>query len=354
MNCLLLSRYGRLGASSRMRFYQYLPFLRSQEIHVETAALLDDGYIRNLNSGKPTNWPSILGSYLKRVRSLARSRRFDLVWVEAEVFPWLPDWGELWLSWKRIPYVVDYDDATFHRYDLHPVAVVRWMLGQKIDQVMKRAGLVVAGNSYLANHARQAGSGRVEILPTVVDLDRYAPQPSRRGNDFVIGWIGSQSTTRYLLPLQEVLRQAANWERTSLRFVCGSGKWSLTGVPIDVVGWSEASEVQAIQSFNVGIMPLQDDPWAQGKCGYKLIQYMACGLPVVASPVGVNGEIVEHGVNGFLSDTEAEWLAALCELRSQPQLCEELGRAGRRKVAGTYSLEVTAPRLAELLKSAAK
>ena len=159
MNCLLLSRYGRLGASSRMRFYQYLPFLESQRIHVETAALLDDSYIRNLNSGNSTDWASILGSYLKRVRSLARSRRFDLVWVEAEVFPWLPDWGELWLSWRHIPYVVDYDDAAFHRYDLHSLAAVRWLLGHKIDRVMKRAALVVAGNSYLADRARQAGAG---------------------------------------------------------------------------------------------------------------------------------------------------------------------------------------------------
>ncbi|MCI0420191.1 MAG: glycosyltransferase, partial [Acidobacteria bacterium] len=134
----------------------------------------------------------------------------------------------------------------------------------------------------------------------------------------------------------------------------GSGELNLAGVAADVRNWSESSEVQAIQSFTVGIMPLQDDPWARGKCGYKLIQYMACGLPVVASPVGVNGEIVEHWVNGFLADTEAEWLAALSELRSQPQLCEEFGRAGRKKVENTYSLEVTAPWLAELLKSAVK
>ena len=184
MNCLLLSRYGRLGASSRMRFYQYLPFLESQRIHVETAALLDDSYIRNINSGNSTDWPSILGSYMQRVRSLARSRQFDLVWVEAEIFPWLPHWAELWLSWKRLPYVVDYDDAAFHRYDLHSVKAVRWLLGRKIDQVMKRAALVVAGNSYLANRARQAGSGRIVILPTVVDLRRYAPQPSRPGQRF--------------------------------------------------------------------------------------------------------------------------------------------------------------------------
>ena len=183
MNCLLLSRYGRLGASSRMRFYQFLPFLESQQIHVDTAALLDDSYVRNLNSGKSAAWTSILGSYVRRVRSLASSSRFDLVWVEAEVFPWLPDWAELWLSRRHIPYVVDYDDAAFHRYDLHRAVLVRWVLGRKIDRIMKQAALVIAGNSYLANRARQAGAARIEILPTVVDvrsLSRAHIQTKRR------------------------------------------------------------------------------------------------------------------------------------------------------------------------------
>jgi glycosyltransferase involved in cell wall biosynthesis len=336
-----------------MRFYQYLPCLKSQGIHVETATLLDDSYIRNLNSGNSTDWASILGSYLRRLRSLARSREFDLVWVEAEVFPWLPDWGELWLSWRHIPYVVDYDDAAFHRYDLHSTPAVRWFLGHKIDRVMKHASLVVAGNSYLADRARQVGAAHIEILPTVVDLGRYPPSLSHRGSDFVIGWIGSKSTTRYLLPLLEVWRQALGWEETSLRLV-GSGELDLPGVTVDAWDWSESSEVQAVQSFTVGIMPLQDDPWARGKCGYKLIQYMACGLPVVASPVGVNCEIVEHGVNGYLATSEAEWLSALSQLRSQPALREEFGRAGRKRVQSAYSLEVAAPRLADLLKSAAR
>jgi len=338
-----------------MRFYQYLPFLESREIHVETAALLDNSYIRNLNSGSSINWHSVLNSYAKRVWSLAKSGRFDLVWIEAETLPWLPDWGERWLAWKRLPYVVDYDDAAFHRYDLHPTALVRWMLGHKIDAVMRRAALVVAGNSYLASRARRAGSARVEILPTVVDLRRYPypPPSSHQGNEFVIGWIGSQSTAPYLLALLEVFRRATFWEHTSLRLV-GPGRLQLPGVPAEVMNWSEESEVQAIQGFSVGIMPLQDDPWALGKCGYKLIQYMACGLPVTASPVGVNCEIVEHGLTGYLAGTVAEWLRALGRLRRQPQLREELGRAGRRRVENDYSLEIAAPRLAELLTSAAK
>jgi glycosyltransferase involved in cell wall biosynthesis len=155
-----------------------------------------------------------------------------------------------------------------------------------------------------------------------------------------------------LLALQAVWRQALTWEKTSLRLV-GSGKVNLSGVSADIREWSESSEVQSVQSFSVGIMPLQDDPWSRGKCGYKLIQYMACGLPVVASPVGVNQEIVEHGVSGYLATSEAEWLSALRQLRSQPQLCEEFGQVGRKRVEKAYSLETAAPRLADLLNSAA-
>jgi len=353
MKCLILSRYGRLAASSRLRFYQYLPFLESQHIDVETAPLLDDDYIRAFNAGRPTDWRLMLRSYANRVRKLAKSRQFDLLWVEAELFPWLPDWAELWFSWRRMPYVVDYDDAAFHRYDRHHATAVRWLLGRKIDRIMKRAALVVAGNSYLADRARQAGSRRVEVLPTVVDLGRYALPILRRSGNFVIGWIGSQSTARYLLPLAEVWRQAARGEGTVLRLV-GAGRLDLPNVVLDLREWSELTEVEAIQSFTVGVMPLPDEPWARGKCGFKLIQYMACGLPVVASPVGANREIVEHGLNGYLATTEAEWLNALDLLRGQPRVCEEFGCAGRKKVESLYSLEATAPRMVELLASVAR
>ena len=191
-------------------FTNICPFSNLKLIHVETAALLDDSYIRNLNSGNSTDWASILGSYLKRVRSLARSRQFDLVWVEAEVFPWLPDWGELWLSWRQSLTLLTTTTQPFIAMISTRFAAVRWLLGHKIDRVMKRAALVVAGNSYLADRARQAGAAHIEILPTVVDLGRYPPSLSHRGTNFVIGWIGSQSTTRYLLPLLEVWRQAFN------------------------------------------------------------------------------------------------------------------------------------------------
>lgn len=116
--------------------------------------------------------------------------------------------------------------------------------------------------------------------------------------------------------------------------------------------WREESEIQNIQRFDVGIMPLLDEPFERGKCGYKLIQYMACGLPVIASPVGVNGQIVEHGVTGFLVKSQDEWLQALAFLRDNPGRRREMGQAGRKKMEAEYSLQATAPKLAALLRSA--
>ena len=118
--------------------------------------------------------------------------------------------------------------------------------------------------------------------------------------------------------------------------------------------WSEAAEVSLIQTFDIGIMPLTDTPWARGKCGYKLIQYMACGLPVIASPVGVNSDIVEHGVNGFLADTEEEWAQAISTLLSDRELRHRMGAAGRKKVEAEYSLQVWGPKVAAMIRDVAE
>ena len=136
--------------------------------------------------------------------------------------------------------------------------------------------------------------------------------------------------------------------------VVGSGQIDLDGVPMSIIPWSEETEVDHIQDFDIGIMPLPDSQWEQGKCGYKLIQYMACGKPVVASPVGANRKIVEHGVNGFLAGSTEEWLEALTVLRDNSDLRKKMGTAGRKKVEKRYCIQVTARRLLSILQSVEK
>ncbi len=353
MKILLLSRYGHLGASSRVRSYQYLPYLEAQGIDVTVAPLLGDDYIKDLYAGRRKRFGGIFAAYLRRLCHLLEVRRFDLLWIEYEILPWLPAWAEKAITYLGTPYVVDYDDAIFHRYDQQPNWLLRNLVGDKIDKVMQRAVLVIVCNDYLAERAHRAGAQRVEYLPTVIDSDRYHSKPQAVNAVFTIGWIGSPATAKYLDLVRPALAEVCRNGNGRLVLV-GSGKVEMDEVPLEIGAWSEEMEVANIQSFNAGIMPLQDGPWERGKCGYKLIQYMACGRPVVASPVGMNQRIVEDGVNGFLATTTADWVRALSILRDNYALRERMGDAGRNKIEAQYCTKVTAPRLASLLRSAAK
>jgi glycosyltransferase involved in cell wall biosynthesis len=348
LRCLILSRYGRLAPSSRVRFYQYLPYLECHGVHVQIEPLLGDAYVSRLYSGKPRDWLAIVSAYFHRIMLLLRQPHFDLIWMESDLLPWVPWWVERALFTTRIPSVVDIDDAVFHRYDLHPNRVLRRVLGSKIDRVFRHASLVVAGNPYLADRARSAGAKWIEIIPSVIDLNRY-PYPGKfRHVQFTLGWIGSPVTQGYLRSIGSTLSTFGQRENFRLLLV-GARTMEIPGVRVEIIPWSEESEVAAIQEFDVGIMPLPDEPVARGKCGYKLIQCMACGLPVVASPVGVNRQIVEHGITGTLALTSSEWLEALCQMQQNAELRIAMGEQGRKKVEAQYSLQITAPRLLSML-----
>jgi glycosyltransferase involved in cell wall biosynthesis len=354
MKVLALTRYGRLGASSRLRFYQFVPSLEARGISVTVAALSSDAYVTRLYRGRRPG-PLFIGAEdVARARHLRHLRSFDLVWLEKELFPGAPALIERLLPRIGVPYVVDYDDATFHKYDRSANPLFRRLWPRKIDVVMRHAQLVVAGNEYLAQRARTAGAGRVEVLPTVVDLARYPVRSPDAGAGFVVGWMGTPVTQDYLSPVAAALAQVCAGGRGRVLLVgAATVPTALAGVPCELRAWSEEREALDVSEFGVGIMPLADTEWERGKCGYKLIQYMAAARPVIASPVGVNREIVEHGVNGFLASTTEDWRAALNQLRDDPALRQRMGLAARERVAARYALDVVAPRLAPLLRSAA-
>lgn len=350
----MLSRYARLGASSRMRCYQYLPWLEAAGINVTLTPLFSDAYVHGLqrNSKSPLE---VLRAYAGRVQALLASRKFDLLWIEKETLPWLPAWFEKALLPSTVPYVLDYDDAVFHYYDEHRNPVVRALLAGKHPALMRSAALVVAGNEYLAKFAQQAGAKHVEVVPTVIDLERYPVVKDKQLAADVppcIGWVGQRATASFLAPY------APLFERLSsdglARFAAIGIDAQALGLPMAAIPWTEQTEVASIASLDIGIMPLLDGPFERGKCGYKLIQYMACGLPAVASPVGVNRQIVEHGVNGFLAETPEQWEEALQTLLADANLRRRMGQAGRQKVEQQYSIQATGPKLAALLKDALK
>jgi len=346
---LVLSRYSRMGASSRLRTLQYRQWLIDAGFEVEYAALFDDHYLHQLYSGRKDR-AGLAKYYRQRIAQIRRRPRPDLIWLEYEALPWLPWSLERALLPASVPLISDYDDAVFHRYDQHRSSSLRWFLGQKIDRIMQHSELVTAGNNYLASRARQAGAAHVEIVPTVVDIAHYSVNTKAIPESLPqVGWIGTPNTwNTFGKTLYEELKETLIDHHAGFRAV-GAQLQPETNGPLEITTWSEESEVSEIQAMDIGIMPLSDTPWARGKCGYKLIQYMACGLPVVASPVGVNKKIVEHGVNGFLAESVEDWRNAISRLLSNPDLRHRMGAAGRTKVKKHYSLQVWGPRVAQMI-----
>jgi glycosyltransferase involved in cell wall biosynthesis len=351
MRILAFTRYCSKGASSRIRIFQYADYLRDHGVQLNISPLLGEKYLKRFYESNKNDLMAVAKGIVRRLIDLQNSRKYDLLWVEKELLPWFSFAIEKALG-PGIPYLADYDDAIFHNYDIHPGRVVQRVLGRKIDEVMASAAFVTVGNEYLAERARRAGAPRVEILPSVIDLERFPRTDAPRNENFTIGWIGSPSTAKHLLEIYSALIEVCR-SRGGKFVVVGAWENPLSGLMATIRDWDEDTEKEEIEKFDVGIMPLPDNPWERGKCGFKLIQYMACGKPVVASPVGVNKEIVVNGVNGFLASTSKEWVDALLHLKADPELRRAMGENGRRMVEEKYCLQVTAPRLYRILLEAA-
>jgi len=351
MRILFLTRFGQQGASSRMRFLQYLPWFEKAAIECVVSPLFDDAMLLQKYQQGGYGFLNLLSAYWRRIHALMGAPQSDLVWVEKEALPWLPAWFERWLL-RRAPYILDFDDAIFHNYDLHRFAWVRCVYGRRIDHLMEGARLVIAGNLYLADRAAAAGAQQVEVVPTVVDLARYtSKQVYSIATKPRIVWIGSPSTVQYLQELAEPLGALTKRLPFTLR-VIGGGVVAIPGVDVEPLPWLADMEAVAIAECDVGIMPLRDTPWEHGKCAYKLIQYMACGLPTVASPIGANRDVVIEGETGLFAASPAAWMQALETLLCDATLRQRLGQAGRARVEAEYCLQQTGPRLVHLFTQA--
>ncbi|MDC0922998.1 glycosyltransferase family 4 protein [Gammaproteobacteria bacterium] len=347
----MLTKYDDLGASSRMRLLQYIPAIERAGHSVTVAPLLSNNYIKELQNNQRTVL-KILWAYIRRIRLLVSCRDADLIWIEKECFPWIPAWFERMLLPANIPYVLDYDDAVFHLYDQHNFFFIRALLKNKHFALIQRAASVIVGNNYLYQYASKTNNSKIFIVPTAIDLDHYdyAAEPLISSNFKVcFGWIGQESTAYNLLPLSRTFTDFA--DQYNVFFSAIGIDADRMQLPMKSTPWSFETEVAELKNFDVGMMPLENGVFERGKCGYKLIQYMASGLPVIASPVGVNNQIVQHGINGFLVDTLEEWQSAILSLILDPQKRYEMGCAGRKIIEQEYCIQVTAPTIIKVLET---
>ena len=354
MKVLALTKYGDLAASTRQRFLQYRPALAEAGIELRCSALFDNHYLAHVLAGEPAPAGTIVRAYLRRLIGLIEATSADLVWLHCEFFPYWPGFTEtLAATAIRKPIVFDFDDAIFHMYDASARPMVRLLLSGKLKGLLSRVRACTCGNAYLRDYAARFCSKSI-IVPTVVDTDAYRPVTSHGDAPLTIGWIGSPTTWRAVEPLLPVLHDICS--QYQARFlVIGAGQAANRDVfpGMELRDWSEATEIGDVQAMDIGIMPLLDRPFERGKSGYKLIQYMACGLPAVASPIGVNAQIVKDGVNGFLASTEQEWRKALAALLESEPLRSRFGSQGRDLVVREFSLSSQKARLIDLFKSLA-
>ncbi|WPD21314.1 MAG: glycosyltransferase [Candidatus Electrothrix scaldis] len=346
LKILGLSLYGPLAASTRYRLEQYIPGLSECGIDLQVHHLLGDEYLRSRFQGKKIPLATVIQAGCKRLSHIFRRHQFDAYIVHCELFPLIPGWLERLLLVK--PYIYDFDDAFYLKYRIGNLRALRPLLGNKFNTVIAGAAAVTAGNRGLNTYAQQINTNS-HVLPTVVDVQRYHNVKKSEGAAFTVGWIGSPSTSKYLPELVRPLSVLGSEGPVRLIVVGGIAP-KIENIEVIQVEWEEEKEIAYINSFDVGLMPLADDEWARGKCAFKLIQYMACGVPVIASRVGANIDVVQSD-NGVLVRTEDEWIKALRKMRNQPLMRQQMGRAGRRRIEDKYSLQRNVPLLAGIINN---
>jgi len=246
--------------------------------------------------------------------------------------------------------IYDFDDAIMYRdtwKGRQSSLKRRWAFAR----TARRVDWVIAGNEYLRNLALDHNA-RVSVIPTPVPVNQYPIKDYGHVTTTVtLGWIGSQSTLNYLDLIKEALGILAD-QFPSLRLKIVSDKFiHIDKIPLEKKKWQSDEEVSDLHSFDIGLMPLSDDLWSRGKCGFKILQYMAAGLPVVCSPVGVNREIIENGVQGFWAETQEQWVEKISALIMQPELRKQMGLEGRKRATGHYSLTANQPHFLKVLHS---
>lgn len=330
-----------MAASSRIRFFQFANKFREEGYEVKTSVLFNSEYLKKrYNSQRP--WLTVVIAYCKQIKECLKTQneKLDFIWIEREILPFIPLWFEVELVKNNVKIIVDIDDADYTRYKDHwwSKCIPFIALSSKIENRLEASNVVFAGNHIIAKYAKATGAKNVYVVPTVVDTDRYQPSVNNVMTNCV-GWIGSPLNTKYLLMIIRSINELASSER--LRFLCiGGDPAILSGSPVVVKPWSEASELDDLAKIDVGIMPLPNSPFERGKCGYKLLQYMASGKPVIASPVGVNKKIVNHGINGFLAQTTDDWINYIKIIYSNKGIYDGMCRAARETVETNYSIEV--------------
>jgi glycosyltransferase involved in cell wall biosynthesis len=342
--------------SQRFRFEQYFGTLDEKQHSYKIQSFLEEDSWRVFYEKEKQfkKFSILLKGFLKRTLSLAQVWQFDYVFIHREVTPLGPPIFE-WLIAKvlRKKIVYDFDDAiwtTDRQHENLLLHVAKWR--SKVKSICRWAHIVSCGNDYLCAFAKQYNA-KVLLNPTTIDTnDHHTPRLHTKDANptLVIGWTGSRSTLKYLHEIESVIQNIMEKNPHVVFRVIADEPPQLHIKSIQFKRWSKKTEIADLAEFDIGIMPLQNNEWSKGKCGFKALQYMALEIPTIASPVGVNETIIQHGKNGLLASSQTEWVQCLSRLIKDADLRSKLGKAGRMQVEGHYSVASNRSNFLELFE----
>ncbi|HWN98999.1 MAG TPA: glycosyltransferase family 4 protein [Blastocatellia bacterium] len=338
--------------SQRYRIEQWQPYLEQERISLDLSPFATEGLMRVFyrQGHLPSKAWGLAAACIRRSLQLTELRRYDAVLIHRAACLAGPAVLERAIALSRKPFIFDFDDAIYLLHTTSANEPFGWMkFAGKTASICRASAHVVVGNSYLADYARQYNP-QVTIIPSSVDTERYCPRGTETFNpSIVVGWMGSSTSQTHLEAFAPVMRELFTRPGVELRII-SDREPILPSVPFVWRRWSPEREVHELAQFDIGIMPMPDDPWTRGKCAMKALLYMSMGVPVICSAVGTNREVIVHGSNGLLASTSEEWVAGLDRLVADPAERERLGVAGRHTVEERYSKEHCAARFARVIE----
>lgn len=335
---------------------QYFPYLKEAGFDYDYSWFIDEKDDRVFySSGK---WIGKLGVFLKAIRirlsDVLRSNRYDVIFIQREAFMTGSVFFEKQFSRSRARVIFDFDDAIWLDDVSEQNRKLRWLKRpSKTADIIRMADEVIAGNHFLAEYARQF-SQHVHIIPTIVDTAVFKPAgPARRaGEPICIGWSGSKTTVKHFETVLPALRKLNEIYGHKIRFkLVGDRNFRAEGLHMECSDFSFENELKEFREMDIGLMPLPDDIWSKGKCAFKAIQYMSFETPPVVSPVGMNTEVVQHGVNGYLANSFEDWISSISQLVESDELRTRLGKKARQTILDKYSLQSQLDRFLHILST---
>jgi glycosyltransferase involved in cell wall biosynthesis len=339
--------------SQRFRFEQYIPLLEKDGYEVVYESFLTEKtwQILYLEGAYAKKALGVLGSFFRRWKAVFSLKKSDVIFIHREMAHVGPPIFE-WILAKVLKrnYIYDFDDAIWlPNYSESNAKVHRLKAYWKVKYCIKWAHQISVGNNYLAEYA-SAFNTALSVIPTTIDLENHHNLTTDYKHlPVVIGWTGTQTTMRYLKEVVPILQELEK-EYDFIFRVISNEKPQFNLSSLEFVKWNKITEIKDLATIQVGIMPLQEDQWSSGKCGFKALQYMALGIPSILSPVGVNTHIIKDEENGYLCGSPVAWKERLVDLLTQPELRKKIGQAGRKTIVEKYAVQANYSKYLKLLE----